>query len=75
MKASELVKQLQAAIEQEGDAEVRMEVCREGQRFTQGADYVLGRPAGFLVLSQEAWDADPINALPIHEKRPEDVRH
>lgn len=66
MKASELVKTLQGTIEHAGDIDVSIEAAVPGGGRTEQRVYeVLGNKNKILILSKEAWDADPLMSLPI----------
>lgn len=67
MKASELVKALQASIEQFGDVEtVHLEVEHSnGKRTAQEIADVLSNGDKIVLVSREAVNADPLMKLPI----------
>lgn len=65
MKASELIEALKRSIERFGDKDVRIQVEGAGKRFEQCAADVHTGPFTVVVISKEAMDADPLNALPV----------
>ncbi len=67
MKISELIKYLNEAIERDGDNEVSIEAELDGRRTEQRLFDVYGGSKTLLLVSKEAVEADPINALPAVE--------
>lgn len=68
MKASELIEALKEGIERVGDQQIHIEAELNGARTEQTASDVLFGRNRILLVSKEAMDADPINALPIIER-------